>query len=77
MHYYYPGNTSVKKSCISGLDEGVIAATPGKDSDINVDTKNPEFSEWRWSHHNLLVENIVPFKRKVYSIILEEFKNIL
>ena len=35
MHYYSPGNTSVKKSCISGLDEGVIAATPGKDSDIN------------------------------------------
>ena len=48
----------------------------GNDSDINVDTKNPEFSEWRWSHHNLLVENIVPFKREVYSRVLEEFAEI-
>ena len=39
----------------------------GKDSEINVGTDNPEFSEWKWSNHNLLVENIVPFKRKVYA----------
>jgi ADP-ribose pyrophosphatase len=39
----------------------------GTDSEINVGTENPEFSEWKWSNHNLLVENIVPFKREVYS----------
>ena len=48
----------------------------GEDSDIDVGTKNPEFSEWRWSNYNLLVENIVPFKRKVYSKVLEEFAEI-
>ena len=48
----------------------------GKKQDINVDTKNPEFSEWKWSHRDLLVENIVPFKRQVYSIILDEFAEI-
>ena len=48
----------------------------GRNQDINVGTKNPEFSEWKWSHHDLLVENIVPFKRQVYSKILDEFANI-
>ena len=48
----------------------------GDDSDINVGTENPEFSEWKWTKYDSLVNNIVPFKRKVYSIILEEFKDI-
>ena len=48
----------------------------GNESEINVVTKNPEFSEWKWSHHNLLVENIVPFKRNTYQKILEEFRDL-
>ena len=48
----------------------------GVDNEINVGTENPEFSEWKWSHHNLLVENIVPFKRNTYQKILEEFKDL-
>ena len=47
-----------------------------RNQDINVGTKNPEFSCWKWNHHDLLVENIVPFKRQVYSKILDEFANI-
>ena len=45
----------------------------GNDNEINVSTDNPEFSEWKWTHHNLLVENIVPFKRNTYEKILKEF----
>jgi len=48
----------------------------GNDSEINVGTENPEFSEWKWSQHDLLVENIVPFKRNTYQKILEEFKDL-
>jgi len=48
----------------------------GEDSDINVGTANPEFSEWKWAKMELIVDNIVPFKRNVYSVILEEFKDI-
>ena len=48
----------------------------GSDEEINVSTVNPEFSEWRWTNHNLLVENIVPFKRNTYKIILDEFKDL-
>ena len=48
----------------------------GEDKDINVGTENPEFSEWKWTKIDLIVDNIVPFKRNVYSKILEEFKDI-
>ena len=48
----------------------------GQDKEINIGTENPEFSEWKWTHHNLLVENIVPFKRNTYKKILEEFKDL-
>ncbi len=49
----------------------------GKDSDINVGTDSPEFSEWKWSGMDSIVDSIVPFKRDVYSKILEEFKDLL
>jgi len=48
----------------------------GKDNDINVGTENPEFSDWKWSNHNTLTDNAVPFKRDLYKKILEEFKNL-
>ena len=49
----------------------------GEDEDINVGTDSPEFSEWKWAELDSIVGNIVPFKRKVYSVILEEFKDLL
>ena len=48
----------------------------GSDSDINVGTENPEFSEWKWTNIDTIIDNIVPFKRDVYSKILQEFKDI-
>ena len=48
----------------------------GEENDINVGTDNPEFSEWKWSTIDSIIDEIVPFKRNVYSIILEEFKDI-
>ena len=48
----------------------------GEERDINVGTDNPEFSEWKWTKIDSIVDEIVPFKRNVYSIILEEFKDI-
>ena len=48
----------------------------GKNEDINVGTTNPEFSEWKWINYQNIVNETVPFKRFVYSKILEEFKEI-
>jgi len=49
----------------------------GKDEDINVGTTNPEFSEWKWINYKNIVDKIVPFKRSVYSKILEEFEELI
>ena len=45
----------------------------GTDSDINIATEHPEFSQWRWLPASELVENIVPFKRDVYIAVLKAF----
>lgn len=44
----------------------------GADSDVNIATEHPEFSEWRWLPAADLVDNIVPFKREVYAAVLDE-----
>ncbi|WP_282129491.1 RNA pyrophosphohydrolase [Roseobacter litoralis] len=46
----------------------------GADSDINIATEHPEFSQWRWLPTADLVENIVPFKRDVYVAVLDAFE---
>lgn len=45
----------------------------GADADINIETAEPEFSEWKWAEPQQLPELIVPFKRDLYTNILAEF----
>jgi putative (di)nucleoside polyphosphate hydrolase len=49
----------------------------GRDGDVNIATDHPEFSEWRWLPPSDLEANIVPFKRAVYSRVLDEFGALL
>ncbi|MGL5784614.1 MAG: RNA pyrophosphohydrolase [Alphaproteobacteria bacterium] len=45
----------------------------GEDKDICLETKHPEFSAWKWSTPEILIQEIVPFKREIYKAVLEEF----
>ncbi len=49
----------------------------GEDSDIRIDTAEPEFSEWKWVAPGTLADFIVPFKRQLYRDILAEFAPLL
>lgn len=49
----------------------------GPDNLIDIETEEPEFSEWRWMAPNELLDNIVPFKRGVYQKVLDEFGDFL
>jgi putative (di)nucleoside polyphosphate hydrolase len=49
----------------------------GQDDQVNIQTAEPEFSEWRWMPADQLVAKIVPFKRAVYTAVLEEFEEKL
>ena len=46
----------------------------GEDSDINIETADPEFRAWRWVDAGDLVDLIVPFKRELYGQVLDAFE---
>ena len=46
----------------------------GADSDVNIETGHPEFSEWKWQAPDRLVAEIVPFKRAVYEQVVSAFQ---
>ena len=39
--------------------------------------KKPEFYDWRWAEPLELPKLIVPFKKRLYQEVVEEFKNYL
>jgi putative (di)nucleoside polyphosphate hydrolase len=54
-----------------------LARFLGTDADVNIQTKHPEFRDWKWIAPELLPEVIVPFKRKLYRDILKEFHDLI
>jgi putative (di)nucleoside polyphosphate hydrolase len=49
----------------------------GDESEININTINAEFMEWKWIDINLLPDLIVLFKKHVYEKVLVELKKII
>jgi putative (di)nucleoside polyphosphate hydrolase len=49
----------------------------GSDSDIDLATHHPEFSDWKWAPPASLPQFIIPFKRQLYADILAEFAPLL
>ena len=49
----------------------------GEDSDVNINTDEPEFSAWKWITPAELPDAIVSFKRDVYRFVLAAFKEHL
>ena len=49
----------------------------GEDSEININTKKPEFLEWKWIDFKLITKNVVEFKVEVYKKIEFEIERFL
>lgn len=52
----------------------------GDESEINIDekpTQKAEFSDWKWENAAELPGLIIPFKRRVYEQVIEEFNGLL
>ena len=49
----------------------------GNEDEININTKNPEFIEWRWIDIKKLPEVIVDFKRHIYVRLVAELKEFI
>ena len=49
----------------------------GSDEEINLQTNNPEFLDWKWIDIDLLTDVVVDFKLNVYKEIKEKIKKII
>ena len=49
----------------------------GEDKEININTKNPEFSEWKWVSSMELLNLTIPFKKNIYKKVLKEYSSNL
>ena len=49
----------------------------GDENEINIKTKNPEFSDWKWLDLDQITETVVDFKLHVYEKIQEKVRKII
>ena len=48
----------------------------GNDSDINVNTRCPEFRAWKWVPLEIIPQLIIPFKKPLYDYAVRQFTSI-
>ena len=49
----------------------------GNDNEININTKKPEFLDWKWIDVDHITDVVVDFKLEVYKIIQKKIRSIL
>ena len=49
----------------------------GKEEEINIKTKNPEFFDWKWIEVDCLTDTVVDFKLHVYKELKDKIKKII
>ena len=54
-----------------------IVRFTGNEDEINLNTKHPEFIDWKWIKIEQLPNVIVDFKKKVYVILENELKKFI
>ena len=78
--YELPNNLIgiIWKGKFKGQDQKwFIAKFLGNENEINLNTKNPEFIEWKWIDAEKLPEVIVNFKKNLYLSLLKEIKLVI
>ena len=49
----------------------------GNDDEININTKKPEFLEWKWIEVEMITSVVVDFKLEVYKTLKKKIKEII
>ena len=55
----------------------VLFRFTGKDEEINLQTAEPEFVNWKWVDIDITPSEIVQFKKDVYKKMVADFLNFL
>jgi len=76
--YDFPGGR-LKHGIYSGQEQDYfLCAFSGKDSDINLETEHPEFSNFRWIQPKDFDLSTVPeFKKSVFRDVFRDFFGVL
>ena len=80
---YYEIPSSLQKKIWNGQYIGqrqkwFLCGFQGKDDDIQLDKHtHPEFGAWKWLSLRELVAHAVPFKRDVYTKVVNDFEPII
>jgi len=80
MSYNLPSNLLgiIWKGKYKGqIQKWFIMKFNGKDDEINIKTKNPEFLEWKWIDIDSITDHVVDFKKEVYNKLKIEIKKII
>jgi putative (di)nucleoside polyphosphate hydrolase len=80
LRYSFPMN--LQKSLWSGKYRGqeqkwFLMRFIGEDTDINLNTKHPEFSNWKWVKIQILEDIVIDFKKEMYKKIVREFSQTI
>jgi putative (di)nucleoside polyphosphate hydrolase len=54
-----------------------ITKFTGKENEINLNTKDPEFIEWKWIDVEMLPNIVVNFKKNLYLNLVKEIKLVV
>tara|TARA_B100000214_G_C23965122_1_gene627310 strand:+ start:500 stop:988 length:489 start_codon:yes stop_codon:yes gene_type:complete len=49
----------------------------GKESEINISTNKPEFSDWKWINPETITDKVVDFKLDVYKKLKAEIQKVI
>jgi len=49
----------------------------GKDEEININTKKPEFLEWKWVEIDAITDFVVDFKLQVYKDLKKKIQKVI
>ncbi|ERP30957.1 RNA pyrophosphohydrolase [Chitinivibrio alkaliphilus] len=72
--YAFPSSSHPKRDRYLGQRQRwVLCRFVGQESDISVETKVPEFDEWKWASPHEAARSIVEFKKTNYYAALREF----
>lgn len=81
-HFYYNLPYKLQKKFWGGKYLGqkqrwYLLEFVGEESEININTPDPEFSEWKWISADEILGAIVAFKRGLYEDVISEFNQYL
>lgn len=80
LHYDFPPEiqSNVWKGRYRGQKQKwFLMRFSGHDKEVNLNTRNPEFSDWKWTTLQNLPNLIVGFKKNLYRQVIEAFARLV